>query len=190
MVQADSSARARNAAPPGTTPMGLFDWMTGSKSAPPGVPRLDVRALREQLLAVNRDTAPFIVRDGAPEGVDMVAEWRIVDAQWYEIFAKAGIQRVFKVLMKFDAAKGEVRAVDQAWEVEWRAGVPVLSAQAEGFRGQSWEKSFEAVYAFREDLSWGEVYSYRFDTDEIKKPLVAATQKAGWGWRGVAFSKL
>lgn len=170
--------------------MGLFDWMTGSKSAPPGVPRLDVRALREQLLAVNRDTAPFIVRDGAPEGVDMVAEWRIVDAQWYEIFAKAGIQRVFKVLMKFDAAKGEVRAVDQAWEVEWRAGVPVLSAQAEGFRGQSWEKSFEAVYAFREDLSWGEVYSYRFDTDEIKKPLVAATQKAGWGWRGVAFSKL
>ena len=170
--------------------MGLFDWMTGSKSAPPGVFRLDVRALREQLLAVNRDTAPFIVRDGAPEGVDMVAEWRIVDARWYEIFAKAGIQRVFKVLMKFDAAKGEVRAVDQAWEVEWRAGVPVLSAQAEGFRGQSWEKSFEAVYAFREDLSWGEVYSYRFDTDEIKKPLVAATQKAGWGWRGVAFSKL
>ena len=170
--------------------MGLFDWMTGSKSAPPGVPRLDVRALREQLLAVNRDTAPFIVRDGAPEGVDMTAEWRIVDARWYEIFAAAGVQRVFKVLMKFDAAKGEVRAVDQAWEVEWRAGVPVLSAQAEGFRGQSWEKSFEAVYAFREDLSWGEVYSYRFDTDEIKKPLVAATQKAGWGWRGVAFSKL
>jgi hypothetical protein len=170
--------------------MGLFDWMTGSKPAPPGVPRLAVPALREHLLAVNRDTAPFTVRDGAPEGVDLVAEWRIVDAQWYEIFARAGIKRVFKVLMKFDATKGEVRAVDQAWEVEWRAGVPVLSAQAEGFRGQSWEKSFEAVYAFREDLSWGEVYSYRFDTDEIKKPLVAAARKAGWGWRGVAFSKL
>ena len=92
--------------------------------------------------------------------------------------------------MKFDAAKGEVRAVDQSWEVEWRAGVPVLSATAEGFRGQSWEKSFETVYAFREDLSWGEVYSYKFDTDEIKKPLVAAAQAAGWGWRGVAFSKL
>lgn len=170
--------------------MGLFDWMTGSKPAPPGVPRLAVPALRKGLLAINRDTAPFKVRDGKPEGVDMVAEWRIVDAQWYEIFAKAGIQRVFKVLMKFDETKGEVRAVDQSWEVEWRAGVPVLTATAEGFRGQSWEKSFEAVYAFREDLSWGEVYSYKFDTDEIKKPLVAAAQAAGWGWRGVAFSKL
>lgn len=170
--------------------MGLFDWMTGSKSAPPGVPRLAVPALRKGLLAINRDTAPFKIRDGKPEGVDMVAEWRIVDAKWYEIFAKAGIQRVFKVLMKFDEAKGEVRAVDQSWEVEWRAGVPVLTATSEGFRGQSWEKSFEAVYAFREDLSWGEVYSYKFDTDEIKKPLVAAAQAAGWGWRGVAFSKL
>lgn len=170
--------------------MGLFDWMTGSKSAPPGVPRLPVAALREHILAINRDTAPFRIRDGAAEGVDLTAEWRIVDAQWYEIFARAGIQRVFKVLMKFDEAKGEVRAVDQSWEVEWRAGVPVLSATASGFRGQSWEKSFEAVYAFREDLSWGEVYSYKFDTDEIKKPLVAAALKAGWGWRGVAFSKL
>ncbi|MBU3971533.1 MAG: hypothetical protein KKG54_12085, partial [Alphaproteobacteria bacterium] len=128
--------------------MGLFDWMTGSKSAPPGAPRLAVPALREALLAVNRDTAPFIVRDGAPEGVDMVAEWRIVDADWYEVFARAGLKRVFKVLMKFDEAKGEVRAVDQSWEVEWRAGVPELSATAGGVRGQTWEKSFETVYAF------------------------------------------
>ena len=170
--------------------MGLFDWMTGSKRAPAGVPRLAGPALRDSLLAVNRDTAPFTVRDGAPEGVDMVAEWRIVDAQWYEIFAKAGVQRVFKVLMKFDEAKGEVRAVDQAWEVEWSAGIPVLSARAEGIRGQTWEKSFETVYAFREDLSFGEVYSYRFDTSEIKDPLRAAVLEAGWGWRGVAFGKL
>ncbi|MEQ7155577.1 hypothetical protein [Brevundimonas aurifodinae] len=171
--------------------MGLFDWMTGSRPAPRGVPRVATQILREQLLAINRDSAPFIVRDARKkEGADMVAEWRIVDETWYEIFAKAGVQRVFKVLMTFDEAKGEIRALDQSWEVEWRAGVPVLSATAEGFRGQSWEKSFETVYAFREDLSWGEVYSYRFDTDEIKKPLVAAAQKAGWGWRGVAFGKL
>lgn len=170
--------------------MGLFNWMTGSKPAPRGVKRGTVPALRKHLMAVNRDTAPFKIRDGSKEGVDLVAEWRIVDAQWYEVFAKAGVKRVFKVLMKFDEAKGEVRAVDQSWEVEWRAGVPVLSATAEGFRGQSWEKSFETVYAFREDLSWGEVYSYKFDTDEIKKPLVAAAQAAGWGWRGVAFGKL
>jgi len=75
--------------------MGLFDWLTGSKAAPAGVPRQNVAELRTRLLAVNRDTAPFTVRDGAPEGVDLVAEWKIVDAQWYEIFAKASLERSF-----------------------------------------------------------------------------------------------
>ena len=170
--------------------MGWFDWLTGSKPAARGVKRQSVAKLREGLMAVNRKSAPFKVRDGKKEGVDLVAEWKIVDAKWYEVFAKAGIERVFKVLMKIDEAKGEVRAVDQEWEVEWRAGTPSLSLKASGFRGQKWEKSFEAVYAFREDGSWGEIYDYRFDTSEIKTPLIAAANAAGWGWRGVAFAKL
>ena len=170
--------------------MGLFDWLTGSKPAPAGVARQPISALRERLLAVNRDTAPFIVRDGAPEGVDLVAEWKIVDAHWYEIFAKAGLERVFKVLMKFDEGRGEVRAVDREWQVEWRAGVPSLSLAAAAFRGQKAEISFGTAFAFREDASYGQVYDYRFSTRELKAPLIAAAQGAGWGWKGVAFGKL
>jgi len=116
--------------------MGWFDWLTGSKPAPHGVKRQSVAKLREGLMAVNRKSAPFKVRDGKKEGVDLVAEWKIVDAKWYEVFAKAGIERVFKVLMKIDEAKGEVRAVDQEWEVEWRAGTPSLSLKGSAFRGQ------------------------------------------------------
>ena len=170
--------------------MGMFDWVTGSKPAPKGVARLPVAALREGLLGVNRPTAPFQVRDGTPEGVDLVAEWKLVDAQWCQIFAKAGLKKAFKVLMKFDEARGEVRAVDQEFEVEWRAGVPHLHLNAEAFRGQKWEASFETVYAFREDLSFGKVYEYRFSTPEMKDPLGEAALQAGWGWRGVAFGKL
>ncbi len=171
--------------------MGLFDWITGTKKPPAGVERQPPEKLREALLAVNRDTAPFLVRDGAPEGVDLVAEWKIVDARWYEIFAKAGIERAFKVLMKFDEARVEIRAVDQEWQVEWRAGVPSLALAASAFRGQKVEMSFGTAYAFREeDLSFGKVYEYRFNTRELKAPLIDAAQAAGWGWRGVAFGKL
>ena len=160
-------------------------------SAPaPAAARQSPAQLRTALLAVNRDTAPFIIRDGRREGVDLVAEWKIVDARWYEIFAKAGLTRVFKVLMKFDPVLGEVRAVDEAWVVEWRAGVPMLSAEAGWSRGQKWEKSFGTAYAFRETGRYGEVYDYRFDTDELKGPLKEAVRNAGWGWRPVSFGKL
>ena len=171
--------------------MGLFDWLTGNKAAPAGVPKQSAAELRSRLLGVNRDTAPFTVRDGAPEGVDLVAEWKIVDARWYEIFAKAGLERSFKVLMKFGEAKGEVRAVDQEWQVEWRAGIPSLSLAASAFRGQKAEISFGTAYAFREeDLTYGKGYEYRFNTRELKAPLIEAAQAAGWGWKGVAFARL
>jgi len=91
--------------------MGMFDWLTGTKRPAAGVAPKSATEVRSALLAVSRPTAPFVVRDGAPERVDLVAEWRIVDASWYEIFAKAGLKKVFKILMRLDPQKHEVRAV-------------------------------------------------------------------------------
>lgn len=173
--------------------MGLWDFLTGSKRARPGVTAVSSTAMRERLMAINRTTAPFKVRSGAPEGVDLVAEWKIVDAKWYSIFAKAGISRVFKILMSLDEGRHEVRAQDISLEVEWEAGapnfVPTVRTSGKAFSGVTWEKSFEKVWAFREDLSYGEVYDYSFSTDEIKKPLMAAVVESGRAWKGVAFGK-
>jgi hypothetical protein len=170
--------------------MGILDWLTGTKRPAAGVAPKAAGEVRAALLAVNRPTAPFVVRDGAPEKVDLVAEWRIVDATWYEVFAKAGLTRVFKVLMRLDAEAHEVRAVDQEWSVEWRAGIPALSLAASTFRGQKSEISFGTAYAFTESGAPGQVYRYKFATPEIKGPLQDAVTAAGWTWRGVAFGKL
>src|SRR6266567_5212025 len=110
--------------------MGIKDWLTGTKRPATGVPAKPADEVRAALLAVNRATAPFVVRDGSPEQVDLVAEWRIVDAAWYEIFAKAGLQKTFKVLMRLDAQQHQVRAADQEWSVEWRAGIPSVHLAA------------------------------------------------------------
>ncbi len=170
--------------------MGLFDWLTGTKKPAAGIAAKSKAEVRDALLAVNRPTAPYTIRDGAPEKVDLVAEWRIVDAKWYEIFAKAGLKKVFKVLMRLDDQTKEVRAVDQEWSVEWRAGVPNLALAAEAFRGQKVEISFGTAYAFKETLEYGKVYEYAFATKELKTPLQEAVNNAGWTWRGVAFGKL
>jgi hypothetical protein len=102
----------------------LFDWITGTKEPAKGVAAVPAAELKAALLAVNRSTPPFVVREDASGPADLVAEWRIVDATWYEIFGRAKLTRVAKVLMRIDDAAKEVRSVDQMWSVEWRAGVP------------------------------------------------------------------
>ena len=44
--------------------------------------------------------------------MDLIAEWKIVDAKWYEIFAKSNLTKVFRIYLKFDVIKNEVRGKD------------------------------------------------------------------------------
>jgi hypothetical protein len=170
--------------------MGLFDWITGTKKPANGVPLVSAAELKAALLAINRSTAPFVVHEGASGSADLVAEWRIVDASWYEIFARAKLTKVAKVLMRIDDAAKEVRSVDQMWSVEWRVGVPSMNLSAEAFRGQQTSIEFGTGYAFTEQLLPGQVYRYRFSTKELKSPLQQVVTENGWIWRGVAFGKL
>ena len=171
--------------------MRLFDLFTGRRAPTPGAARKDAADLRAALLGLDRETSPVTVRDGAPEGCDLVAEWRVVDARWVETFAKAGLSKVAQVLMRLDVGKAEVRSVMRDWTVEWRAGVPGLSLSAEAFRGQKVEMSFGKAFAFREeDLSLGKVYDWRFDTRALKGPLQETVAASGWAWRPVAFGRL
>jgi hypothetical protein len=167
--------------------MGLFGF---GKKANKNTPVLPVAEVRQRLLALNRETAPYQIHDGSAEGVDLIAEWKIVDAKWYEIFAKANLTKVFRIYMRFDEGKHEVRAKDEEYTVEWRAGVPSLSLAASKFSGQKTSIEFGTAYAFTEELKPGQVYNYRFNTNEIKKPIQEAVTACGWNYKGVAFGRL
>jgi len=165
--------------------MGLF----GKKPAS-NVPALPPQEVLIRLLALNRPTAPYHIMDGRAENVDLIAEWKIVDAQWYEIFAKANLTKVFRISLKLDPEKHELRAQDHEYTVEWRAGVPNLSLAVSSFKGQMTSVEFGAAYAFTEELAPGQVYKYRFNTNELKKPIQEAVAACGWTYKGVAFGKL
>lgn len=154
------------------------------------VPALPAGDVKFRLLALNRLSAPYQIVDGQAEGVDLIAEWKIVDARWYEIFAKASLTKVFRIYMKLDPAKAEVRAQDHEYTVSWRAGVPSLSLAVSSFKGQMTSVEFGAAYAFTEELAPGQVYKYRFNTNEIKKPIQEVITASGWAYKGVTFGKL
>ena len=85
--------------------MGLFGF---GKKSDKNIPVLSVDEVRQRLLTLNRETAPYQIIDGASQNVDLIAEWKIVDAKWYEFFAKANLTKVFRIYMKFDATKHQV----------------------------------------------------------------------------------
>ena len=164
--------------------MGLFDKLKGIKEPEEGAPVRPRAELEERLLAMNEDRVPFMVArgSGGEEG-DLVAEWKIVDASWYEIFSKAGLEKSHRILLVLDEKENEVRALEQSMDVEWSAGVPNLSFSAEKFQGRTFgSKSFGTAYAFKgvNPLDFGEVYKYKFDVSEMKEPLTDLIVDAGW----------
>lgn len=168
----------------------MFDFLTSTKRPAAGTPILPASEVLARLRTSSRASAPWHIIDGASEGVDLIAEWKIVDARWYEIFAKAGLSKVFRIFLKLDDASKQVRAQDREYEVSWRAGIPSLSFSASGFKGQSTSIEFGASYGFKEDLSIGEQYEYFFKTSEIKTPVQDAVLACGWVYKGVVFGKL
>lgn len=170
--------------------MGLWDKLTGTERPSASVPVLSQDEVRQRILDLNRPTAPFQIVDGTAEGVDLIAEWKIVDARWYEIFAKAGLEKVFRIRMKFDANNHEVRNKDEEYTVAWEAGVPTLSLSASKTMGQTKSIQFGTRYGFTEEFRPGEIYTYTFQTSEIEDPIKQAVNDCGWTWKGIAFGKL
>jgi hypothetical protein len=169
--------------------MGLLDFLTGTKRPVTGAPACSAEELRNRLLALNRDTSPWRVIDGTAAGVDLIAEWKIVDAQWYEIFARAGLKRAFTILLRLDAERREVRAQDQEMRVEWEAGVPTLTLLHDRTWGQTWSAAVGTAYGITETLAPGQIYRYRFVSDEIKGPIQETVTGCGWTYKGVVFGK-
>jgi hypothetical protein len=166
--------------------MGLLDKLTGTRPATPGVAPVPAGELRAALLGLNRETAPWQVRDGAEDHCDLVAEWRIVDAQWYGIFSMSGLKSVFRIKMKLDEAEHEVRNLDEQATVKWQVdGTPSVSKSWS--RGQIDEVEYGQGYGYTEEGQFGQVYKYKFRSSEIRDPLRDAVNDHGWGWKAVTF---
>ncbi|MFE4638539.1 hypothetical protein ACFRJ1_34915 [Streptomyces sp. NPDC056773] len=170
--------------------MGLFDKLTGTRHPDSGVAPRSAEEVRALLLGLFGADAPYVVRGGTPEGVDLVAEWRIREPAWHTFFARTQVSRVLQIQLRLDPAAREVRSVDKQFEVTWLGGTPRLALSAEAERGQvstvSWRRKVER--GADGGLEATEVF--RFDNSDLKDPLREAVLGAGWTWRGVVFGKL
>jgi hypothetical protein len=142
--------------------------------------------LRGRLLALNDIEAPFVVSE-ADDG-RLVVDWRFADARWLDLARAHGMRHVHRILLELDEDHRTVRPTEQATRFAWAAGSGAAAVRWSTNVGiVLFQRETQRVFGLQLD-EFGRLeprlsYSYRFDLQEMKAPLVAAVTRAGWRWR-------
>jgi hypothetical protein len=156
---------------------GLFENLGGRKASNPNA--LSRAELVKRLLALNQPGLPWTL--AIAQDTDLALDWKIADAQWYGMLAKAGINKTYHASILVDEKRKAVRYFEIMATVEWSAGGPRLSWEREFLRGRVlFQKSAGVGYGIRPDGTAGKVYEYSFDIGALRAPIKKTVEDAGW----------
>ena len=163
--------------------MGFMDKLKGIKRPDANVAPVPREELKEKLFGLGGEKVPFKITES--DKTDILVELKIVDAQWYEFFAKAALKKTYQIYLLLNDAEKEVRALEKIGEVSWKKGIPKISYAKSSFQGRTIaHKEFGTSYAFKEPKpsSFGKVYEYSFDVNDVKNPIIEIIISSGWSY--------
>lgn len=159
----------------------------GSAPAAAGTVAVSASSLVARLLAINDTGVPFTIAKGEAPG-ELFADWRYADARWLDLARIHGMRKAFHIRLLLDETSHSVRATDYTAEFDAAAGRSAASIEWKAAKGVVFfQKEQQSVLGLqlderghpRRDPS----YTYRFDLDEMKSPLIAIVTQSGWNWR-------
>lgn len=165
--------------------MGFFQYLGGKRRS--DIPPLSKEELMDKILALNNPSKPYQIRRGLE--TDLVAEWRIVDAEWYGVFNRSGLKKAYRALMQVDESRHTVRCYEELGSISWTAGlqgiVPRVSYSKSYFGGRIlYSKEYAKAYGLKQlaPPEPGKVYDFKFDINEIRGPVILTVESNGWEW--------
>ncbi|MBS7631838.1 hypothetical protein KEJ47_09800, partial [Candidatus Bathyarchaeota archaeon] len=165
--------------------MGFFQYLGGKRRS--NIPPVGKQELVDKLLALNDPSKPYHVRRDSE--TDLVAEWKIVDAEWYGIFNKSGLKKAYRALMQVDELRHSVRCFEELGSISWTVGlqgvVPKVSYGKSYFGGRIlYSKEYAKGYGLKQlaPPEPGKVYDFKFDVNEIRGPIIFTVESNGWEW--------
>ncbi len=166
--------------------MGLLDRLTGTRRPSSGVAARPAEDVRAMLLDLDAAHAAYDVRDGTPEGADVIAEWQVREPALGMFSARTEIRHTVRIRMRLVAAQREVRALEQQSEVKRVGGKQVRATYT---RGPARSVSRQCT-ARRADDGGETTETFRIDRAELRGVLRDTVLSAGWTWRGVLIGRL
>ena len=157
----------------------------------PGIDPVGEAELRQRLLAINATDAPLQVVEGAKGKMDIV--WRLADAKWAGLLTLNKVKRTQIIRMKLCGEDATCRAVDISKTVRAAAdgGRLHLGFSFSFFRGiafshREYETRYGLVYT-QGRLAIDRAYTYRFNSAEMKSPVMQIVRNSGWRYKPVIF---
>jgi hypothetical protein len=118
---------------------------------------------------------PYVVQE-TDQGFDVTVD--IVDAQWFGLFDKAGLQKVYAHHVAVPEP-GVYTVTDESRTVEWSAGAPTFGT-SERVYGRVKEFGVQKVWAFDAQGRFGVQADYRFNSEEGRDLISGAAQELGF----------
>ncbi|MFJ2650354.1 hypothetical protein ACIO1C_26985 [Streptomyces sp. NPDC087420] len=170
--------------------MGFFDMLTGTTRPADGVAPGSAGEVRIALLGLNQPDVPYVVRDGAAYGADLMAEWRMAEPAWQTLFVESQLTRAVRIRMRVVRETHEVRVIEEQWEVTRVGNPPRLAMSSKYTRGPDRTVSRRWTVGRGENGRLEATEIFRFDARDLRNPLRDAVLTLGWTWRGVILGKL
>lgn len=153
---------------------------SASIQAASGVPIAPQSELVSRLLAINNLDVPFIISTGdAPN--ELIADWRYGNQKWIDLAIAHGMKKTHRIRLALDEAAHVVRAIESSAEYDWSTGQRIVFFQQER----------QTVLGLQVDDTWRlkpvASYTYKFDINEMKSPIVTTIIRSGWIWRPSAW---
>ncbi|MBX7212171.1 MAG: hypothetical protein K1X78_27940 [Verrucomicrobiaceae bacterium] len=159
----------------------------GSMPPAAGAAVVGSHELAARLMAVNQLDVPFSVTPGSQPD-EFFADWRYADAKWIDLARARGMRRTFRIKLTLDEPCHTVRATDYFAVYDWSAGRGGADLDWKGGTGiVFFQKEQQTVIGLQFDEHGRPkakpAYTFKFDLNEMKSPVITAVTRAGWTWR-------
>lgn len=147
--------------------------------------------LQSRLLAIQALDQPISITRGEQPN-EIVVTWR-ADAKWIDLANAHGLRRKHKLVLRLDESNHFVRVHEYWTTADWSAGLGGAQVKWRRSKGITFfQRETQRVYGLQLDPTTGRVkpelsYTYTFNLQEIKAPLIEVVTHAGWTWRPVHF---
>ncbi len=165
--------------------MSYFATSPRRKKPPPS----SAAEFKARLLALNGPERPFNLEPATNR--DFNLKWRVVDAKWYELFARVWLNNHYTVRLLLDEGRHVLRMHESlrstyffvgivGWRLRIQFGLTYYAGLVQGrYRGKAWG----LTRLFPPKV--GEVYDFDLDTPAVKQLIYRAALESGWGVKPV-----